>query len=87
MDVSIIMPCLNEEPSVAECVQKALAWIARSGLKGEVIVVDNGSTDRSAELAAEAGARVAHELHQGYGNALLRGFREARGEWSLIWFS
>lgn len=80
VDVSIIMPCLNEELSVGECVQKALAGLARSGFTGEVIVVDNGSTDRSAELAAEAGARVAHEAHQGYGNALLRGFREARGQ-------
>ncbi len=80
VDVSIIMPCLNEELSVGACVQNALAGLARSGLKGEVIVVDNGSTDRSAELAAEAGARVAHEAHQGYGSALLRGFREARGQ-------
>lgn len=80
VDVSVIMPCLNEEPSVAECVQKARAWLARSGLRGEVIVVDNGSTDRSADLAAKAGARVAHEAERGYGSALLRGFREARGE-------
>jgi len=54
MDVSIVMPCLNEERGVAECVRKALDWIGRSGMKGEVIVVDNGSTDRSAAVAAEA---------------------------------
>lgn len=80
VDVSVVMPCLNEEQSVAECVRKALASLAQAGLKGEVIVVDNGSTDRSAELAAEAGARVAYEPQRGYGSALLRGFREARGD-------
>jgi glycosyltransferase involved in cell wall biosynthesis len=56
LDISIVMPCLNEEDGVAECVQKALGWIQRSGMTGEVIVVDNNSTDRSAEIAAAAGA-------------------------------
>ena len=84
LDVSIIMPCLNEEQSVAGCVQQALAWLARSGIRGEVIVVDNGSTDRSAELAAGAGARVTYETGRGYGRTLLRGFREARGKYLVM---
>ncbi len=84
IDVSVVMPCLNEEQSVAACVQKALASLARADLKGEVIVVDNGSTDRSAERAQKAGARVLHESERGYGSALLRGFREARGQYMVM---
>lgn len=84
VNVSIILPCLNEEPSVAECVQKALAWLARSGLKGEVVVVDNGSTDRSAELAAAAGARVLREPHPGKGHAVRRGIEETAGEYIVL---
>src|SRR5450759_4528659 len=74
MDVSIVMPCLNEERGVAECVRKALDWIGRSGMKGEVIVVDNGSTDRSAAVAEEAGARVIEESERGSGAPLDEGY-------------
>ena len=84
IDVSIVMPCLNEEESVAACVQKARSWIHRSGMRGEVIVVDNGSADRSAEVAKEAGARVLHHEERGYGSALLRGFRDARGQYLVM---
>jgi glycosyltransferase involved in cell wall biosynthesis len=78
--ISIVMPCLNEAETVATCVAKALAWLKSSGVPGEVLVVDNGSTDRSAELATAAGAQVIRERRRGYGNAYLRGFAEARGE-------
>jgi glycosyltransferase involved in cell wall biosynthesis len=78
--ISIVMPCLNEAETVAVCVRKALAWLSASGNSGEVLVVDNGSTDRSAELATEAGAQVIRERRRGYGNAYLRGFAEARGD-------
>ncbi|CAJ63696.1 putative dolichol-p-glucose synthetase; glycosyltransferase [Frankia alni ACN14a] len=78
-EVSVVMPCLNEEDSVGVCVRKALAGLAAAGAVGEVVVVDNGSTDRSAELAEEAGARVVHETRRGYGNAYLAGFAAARG--------
>jgi glycosyltransferase involved in cell wall biosynthesis len=84
LDVSIVMPCLNEEDSVAACVQKARAWIDQSGMSGEVIVVDNGSTDHSAEAAAAAGARVLRHEERGYGTALLRGFREAQGRYLVM---
>src|SRR5262245_2616448 len=78
--ISIVMPCLNEKETVETCVRKALGWLERSGHPGEVLVVDNGSTDGSEVLAANAGARVVFEAHPGYGSALRRGFAEARGD-------
>jgi glycosyltransferase involved in cell wall biosynthesis len=82
--VSIVMPCLNERETVAMCVRKALGWLEHSGHPGEVLVVDNGSTDGSPELAEAAGARVVFESTRGYGAALRRGFREAHGEWLVM---
>jgi glycosyltransferase involved in cell wall biosynthesis len=78
--ISIVMPCLNEEQTVGICVTKARDWLTRAGRDGEVIVVDNGSSDRSVPIAIEAGARVIHERRRGYGQAYLRGFAEARGD-------
>ncbi len=82
--ISVVIPCLDEAESVGDCVRKALNGIAASGLSGEVVVVDNGSTDGSAELAAAAGARVVHEPRKGYGSAYLRGFKEARGRYFVM---
>ncbi len=82
--VSIVMPCLNEEQTVQTCVRKGLSWLGRSGMQGEVLVVDNGSTDGSPELALAAGARVVHESTRGYGAALRRGFAEAKGDWLVM---
>jgi glycosyltransferase involved in cell wall biosynthesis len=78
--VSIVMPCLNEEQTVGICVAKARGWLSATQHPGEVIVVDNGSTDRSVAVAIEAGARVVHEVRPGYGSAYLRGFAEATGD-------
>jgi glycosyltransferase involved in cell wall biosynthesis len=82
--VSIVMPCLNERETVETCVRKGLSWLERSGHPGEVLVVDNGSSDGSPELAEAAGARVVFESVRGYGAALRRGFREANGEWLVM---
>jgi Glycosyl transferase family 2 len=82
--VSIVMPCLNEEETVGVCVEKAVGWLNRRGIPGEVLVVDNGSTDGSIEIAERAGARVVHERRRGYGQAYLRGFAEARGEFIVM---
>ena len=82
--ISVVMPCLNEAQSVALCVRKAWQGIEATGLNGEVVVVDNGSTDDSAALASEAGARVVAEPRRGYGSAYLRGFEEARGRYLVM---
>lgn len=80
VQISIVLPCLNEEAAVGQVVDEAWTGIASTGLAGEVVVVDNGSTDRSAEIAEEHGARVVYEERPGYGSAYLRGLAEARGE-------
>jgi glycosyltransferase involved in cell wall biosynthesis len=80
VEVSVVMPCLNEEESVGVCVRKALAGLAASGMVGEVIVCDNGSSDDSVAVARAAGASVVREPARGYGNAYLTGFRAARGK-------
>lgn len=77
--VSVVLPCLNEEAAVATTVAEAFRGLTRAGYPGEVIVVDNGSTDRSVELAGAAGARVVHETTKGYGAAHIGGLRGARG--------
>jgi glycosyltransferase involved in cell wall biosynthesis len=82
--ISVVIPCLNEEASIGRCVDKALEGIRRSGLSGEVVVSDNGSTDRSAEIAAARGARVVHQPERGYGNAYLKGFAAARGRYLVM---
>jgi glycosyltransferase involved in cell wall biosynthesis len=82
--ISIVMPCLNERETVTTCVNKAKSWLRQCGYAGEVLVVDNGSTDGSPELALAAGARVLHEPVKGYGSALRRGFREAKGDWLVM---
>jgi glycosyltransferase involved in cell wall biosynthesis len=79
IEISVVMPCLNEEESVGICVKKALEGLAASGMVGEVIVSDNGSTDRSVEVARAAGASVVIEAQRGYGNAYMRGFSAATG--------
>jgi glycosyltransferase involved in cell wall biosynthesis len=82
--VSVVIPCLNEEDNVATCVRGAIEALATALLSGEVIVVDNDSDDRSAEIAAAAGARVIVEPRRGYGSAYLAGFAAARGTYIVM---
>jgi glycosyltransferase involved in cell wall biosynthesis len=84
LDVSVVIPCLNESETIATCIRKAKHSMERDGLRGEVIVVDNGSTDRSDEIAAGEGARVVHETQRGYGNAYLAGFASAGGRYIVM---
>jgi len=83
-DISVVMPCLNEAGSVGTCVERALEGIRRTGLTGEVVVSDNGSTDDSVAVAAGAGARVVRQPARGYGNAYLKGFAAARGRYIIM---
>src|SRR5215472_4482597 len=84
VDISVILPCLNEAGSVASCVGRALEAISATGLTGEVIVCDNGSTDGSDVLARNADAVVVYEPNRGYGSAYLRGFAAARGAFMVM---
>ena len=84
MDLSIVMPCLNEEETLAKCIEHARAGIERSGLRGEIIVADNGSTDRSAEIARQLGARIVPVAEKGYGSALRGGIEAAAGKWIIM---
>jgi hypothetical protein len=79
-EISVVIPCLDEEAAVGAVVDEAWRGIERSGRTGEVIVVDNGSTDRSGAVAAEHGAIVVFEPRRGYGSAYLAGLAAARGE-------
>ena len=80
VELSIVMPCLNEVETLATCIQKARLAIDRLGLKAEIVVADNGSTDGSQELARELGARVVDVVRKGYGSALIGGIDATRGE-------
>lgn len=73
-EVSVVLPCLNEEGSVGLRVTEERDALAAAGMRGEVIVVDNGSTDASAEVAASSGARIVAESRPGYRSVLLAGF-------------
>ncbi|MCX7161730.1 MAG: glycosyltransferase family 2 protein [Rhodocyclales bacterium] len=78
--VTAVMPCLNEERTLGLCIEKAQRAFRDLGIAGEVVVADNGSTDRSVEVAEALGARVVHEPRKGYGAALTAGIKAARGE-------
>jgi glycosyltransferase involved in cell wall biosynthesis len=82
--VSIVIPCLDEAETIAECVTRARRVLDENGLEGEVIVVDNGSTDGSGEPARAAGARVVDEPRRGYGSAYLAGLDVAQGEYIVM---
>jgi glycosyltransferase involved in cell wall biosynthesis len=84
VELTVVMPCLNEAETVATCVGKAVRFIDEHGIDGEVVVADNGSTDGSQQLAAEAGARVVPVAEKGYGNALMGGIIAARGEYVIM---
>ena len=84
IQVSVVIPCLNEAENIERCVRAALATMEENGISGEVVVADNASDDDSAALAAAAGARVVHEPRRGYGSAYLAGFAAARGRYIVM---
>lgn len=84
LELTILMPCLNEQETIEVCVQKALAFLARANIQGEVLIADNGSTDGSQALAEAAGARVIAVKDRGYGAALKGGIAAARGKYIIM---
>lgn len=83
-ELTILMPCLNESETLATCIMKAKAYLERSGVDGEVLIADNGSTDGSQEIARSLGARVVNVAQKGYGAALLGGIAAARGKYTIM---
>jgi len=84
IEVSVVIPCLNEAQSIGACIESALTAFMRARIRGEVVVADNGSTDGSQEIAKLHGARVVHALLKGYGSALRKGMEEANGEFIIL---
>jgi glycosyltransferase involved in cell wall biosynthesis len=84
IELTVVMPCLNEADTLAVCVQKALRAMREAGIRGEVIVSDNGSVDGSREIAVREGARLVDAPERGYGNALMAGIAAARGQFVLM---
>jgi hypothetical protein len=84
VELTILMPCLNEAETVETCVRKAVGFLAEYHIDGEVLVADNGSTDGSQRLAAAAGARVVPIKEKGYGNALIGGITAAHGKYVIM---
>jgi glycosyltransferase involved in cell wall biosynthesis len=84
IELSVLMPCLNEAETLATCIKKAQKALADLNVAGEIVVADNGSTDGSPEIAASLGARVIHVSEKGYGSALLGGIKAARGKYIIM---
>jgi glycosyltransferase involved in cell wall biosynthesis len=84
IELTIVLPCLNEAETLATCIQKARLGLERAGVRGEVLVADNGSTDGSVAIAEKAGARVVAVKEKGYGSALRGGIEAARGKWVIM---
>jgi glycosyltransferase involved in cell wall biosynthesis len=84
IQVSVVIPCLNEAGNIEHCVRAARQTMEANGIAGEVVVADNASDDDSADLAAAAGARVVHEPRRGYGSAYMAGFAAARGRYIVM---
>ncbi len=84
IELSIVMPCLNEEQTLAVCIDKAAGFINEKNISGEIVIADNGSTDRSVEIAEAHGARVVNVAEKGYGSALMGGIKAARGKYVIM---
>lgn len=84
VELTVLMPCLNEAETIQVCIEKAFKGIAESGVVGEVLIADNGSTDGSQQIATDLGARVIQVERKGYGSALQGGIEAARGKWIIM---
>jgi hypothetical protein len=84
LELTVLMPCLNEAETVGTCIDKAIEFLRRSGIRGEVLVADNSSVDGSVAIALAKGARVVEVSHRGYGAALQQGIKSARGRYVIM---
>jgi glycosyltransferase involved in cell wall biosynthesis len=84
LELTILMPCLNEAETLATCIRKAQSFLERTGISGEIVVADNGSSDGSREIAIAEGARVVPIAQRGYGAALAGGIDAARGRYVVM---
>ena len=84
IELSVLMPCLNEAETLEDCIHKAKTFLEKSGVVGEVLIADNGSTDGSIEIAKRCGARVEHVPVKGYGAALIGGCKAAKGKYVIM---
>jgi len=84
VELTILMPCLNEAETLARCIESARLGIQRAGVRGEILIADNGSTDGSQAIAEKSGARVVSVAEKGYGSALRGGVQAAAGKWILM---
>jgi len=84
IELTILMPCLNEAETLARCIEKAKLGLQHSGVRGEIVIADNGSTDGSQAIAEKAGVRLVPVKTRGYGSALIGGVRAAAGEWIIM---
>ncbi len=84
IELSIVMPCLNEALTLPACIEMAQRFLSSSGIEGEIVIADNGSTDGSPEIARSLGARVVEVAEKGYGNALIEGINGAKGKYVVM---
>lgn len=84
MELTILMPCLNESRTLGGCIQKALDFLERADIEGEVLVADNGSVDGSQSIAIKLGARVVQVHERGYGAALIEGIKSSKGRFVIM---
>ena len=84
IELTILMPCLNEAETIGVCIDKAFAYLARTGIRGEVLVADNGSTDNSRAISSEKNVRIVLVEQRGYGAALRAGIATARGRYVIM---
>ncbi len=84
LELTILMPCLDEAETLAVCIRKAIRYLERAGVAGEVLIADNGSTDGSQQIAVAEGARVVDIPARGYGSALIGGITAARGQYVIM---
>ena len=84
LELTILMPCLNEAETLEKCISKAKTFLEKNKINGEVLIADNGSTDGSQEIASQNGARVINVPIKGYGAALIEGTKAALGKYVIM---